>query len=280
MASREFIKIPRILLLISGFWPFPITKNVFCAKIYYVYSRIQLILYVSFIASITINMLILIIKHDQPTRMFSSINVMIIVGEACLKLLVFQAKKIPSMFSHIMTYEQRIENLNDEEVNVFFNNQTIYCRWINCVQMLLTTVSCATYALVAVMQLIRIEDLAFYENEPFMHDLWYPFRKKEHMQWVVFINMKTTTGGFVAFLTIVILLLSQIFILSWSANEISLESSKISDAIFESNWEDYSQRIKAYFITMSMGARKPLGLTAGPFFQMSTNTAISVSIIE
>ncbi|XP_048522711.1 odorant receptor Or2-like [Dendroctonus ponderosae] len=92
---------------------------------------------------------------------------------------------------------------------------------------------------------------------------------------IIQLVVKTTTGGFVAFLTIVILLLSQIFILSWSANEISLESSKISDAIFESNWEDYSQRIKAYFITMSMGARKPLGLTAGPFFQMSTNTAIS-----
>lgn len=90
MAGREFIKIPRLLLLISGFWPFSITEKPLYRKIYYIYCRIQLILYMSFISSITLNVLTLIVKHDQPARMFSSINVMILVSETCLKLLVFQ----------------------------------------------------------------------------------------------------------------------------------------------------------------------------------------------
>lgn len=96
-----------------------------------------------------------------------------------------------------MAYEQQLENQNDEEVKTYFRTQTVYCRRINCVQIFLTIFSCATYVLVSFVELIQVEDLAFYKNAPFMHDIWYPFRREEHMTWVVCINMVIIVQGII-----------------------------------------------------------------------------------
>lgn len=46
----------------------------------------------------------------------------------------------------------------------------------------------------------------------------------------------------------------------------------------ESNWVDQPTHIKKLFLVMVMRAQRPIGLTAGPFFNMNANTAISVNV--
>lgn len=52
----------------------------------------------------------------------------------------------------------------------------------------------------------------------------------------------------------------------------------MADAISASNWNEQSEEIQKMFIIMIMRAQKPLGLNAGPFFQMTTKTALVVII--
>ncbi|CAG9764260.1 unnamed protein product [Ceutorhynchus assimilis] len=70
------------------------------------------------------------------------------------------------------------------------------------------------------------------------------------------------------------LLISQLFILAWSANEINVQSSNISNAIYESNWMDQSESTKKTMLIMMMRAQKPLSLTIGPFGPMNLDAGI------
>ncbi|XP_066251141.1 odorant receptor 10-like [Euwallacea similis] len=84
----------------------------------------------------------------------------------------------------------------------------------------------------------------------------------------------TLSRLFTAF-SIVVLQLFQIFILAWSANEISQEGLLVADAIGSSKWYEQNAAIRKLFLMMIMRAQIPIGLTAGPFFRMSTNTALT-----
>nr|QXE93188.1 odorant receptor 7 [Eucryptorrhynchus scrobiculatus] len=71
-----------------------------------------------------------------------------------------------------------------------------------------------------------------------------------------------------------VLLLSQLFILAWSANEIYTQSFNVSNAIYESNWMDQSEPIKKTMLIMLMRAQKPLALTIGPFRPMNMEAGL------
>ncbi|XP_050308551.1 odorant receptor 49b-like [Anthonomus grandis grandis] len=70
------------------------------------------------------------------------------------------------------------------------------------------------------------------------------------------------------------LLVVQIFILSWSANDINIQSLDIANAVYESNWIDQSEEVKKIMYIMLMRAQKPLILTIGSFRVMNVESAL------
>ncbi|XP_050305474.1 odorant receptor 49b-like [Anthonomus grandis grandis] len=369
---EEFIKFIKYFLIIGGLWPFEFTKNRLYQKVYRCYARIQTYSYVTVILSLIINLCILIVKHNQMTRLFSSINVLIITLETCVKILIFQVKKIPNMCLDISINEGLIKNSKDEEVVKCYWKQVSYCRKVNFWQFVATLLACICFTLVHFLEMFASPDLSLYKDQPFMHDMWYPFAREKHMNLVIFFNLifvnqgivfntatqttficlmiyssarlkilqiqlrkfdevaKDNGGdvletvknlivehqvligfvkslnektnyvmllefvlnsislasgtiqlvvinsitGFLSVGSIILLVVVQIFILAWSANEITVEGLGIADAICASNWNDQSPKVQKLFIIMILRAQKPLGLTAGPFFQMTTKTAL------
>nr|QXE93236.1 odorant receptor 10 [Eucryptorrhynchus brandti] len=73
---------------------------------------------------------------------------------------------------------------------------------------------------------------------------------------------------------IVTLILLQIFILAWSANEITLEGLSVADAISAGKWYEQIEEVNQLFKLMLLKAQKPIGIRVGPFFQMNTRTAL------
>uniref|UniRef100_A0AAR5P3J6 Odorant receptor n=1 Tax=Dendroctonus ponderosae TaxID=77166 RepID=A0AAR5P3J6_DENPD len=88
-----------------------------------------------------------------------------------------------------------------------------------------------------------------------------------------------TTSGWLATVFLNLYVIVQIFILSWHANEISVEGLAVSDAIAASQWQKQSKEVQKLLIIMMMRAQKPIGLTAGPFFRMTNSTAVQVKCI-
>nr|XP_022917715.1 odorant receptor 49b-like [Onthophagus taurus] len=70
----------------------------------------------------------------------------------------------------------------------------------------------------------------------------------------------------------------QLFLFYWHANEIILESIGIASAIWDSDWMNYTTSVKKSLMLVMMRAQKPLTLSVGPFYIMSTQTALSVSL--
>ncbi|KAF7271071.1 hypothetical protein GWI33_016031 [Rhynchophorus ferrugineus] len=71
-------------------------------------------------------------------------------------------------------------------------------------------------------------------------------------------------------------LIGQLFILAWHANEIKVESVAVSDAAYDSSWYASSYNIKQMIQMVIMRSNKPLLLTIGPFNPLTTQTVISV----
>ncbi|KAL1516729.1 hypothetical protein ABEB36_000598 [Hypothenemus hampei] len=88
------------------------------------------------------------------------------------------------------------------------------------------------------------------------------------------VMIKTITQLF-SICAIILLQLIQIFVLAWSANEISVASLSIADAVATSNWIGQALMVKKLLLIVLMRAQVPVGLTAGPFFNMSTVTAVN-----
>nr|QXE93222.1 odorant receptor 42 [Eucryptorrhynchus scrobiculatus] len=71
-----------------------------------------------------------------------------------------------------------------------------------------------------------------------------------------------------------LLLLVQIFILAFTAQEINTQSFNISNAVYESSWIDQSEAIKRMKLIMLMRAQKPLAISIGPFRPMNIEAAL------
>lgn len=195
MASDEFIKIPKIFLILGGFWPFAVTKNPFKSKLYKVYSKFQTYSYVTLIASLVLKLVILILRKEDETLIFRDVNVLVLVFETCVKILIFQTMKIPHMFEHAMKHERNILKSDDQELITCYRNQVKYGRRVNLSQFFVTTFSTSTFAVMALWDLYWATDMSKYEKEPFMHDLWFPFRRETHMFWVILFNLFMVVQG-------------------------------------------------------------------------------------
>ncbi|KAL1488318.1 hypothetical protein ABEB36_014796 [Hypothenemus hampei] len=71
-----------------------------------------------------------------------------------------------------------------------------------------------------------------------------------------------------------LLLLLQLVILAWSANEITIQSVNIAQAIFEYYWYEQSEHVKKILLIMIMRAQKPLFLSIGPFRPMNMQAGL------
>ncbi|GLV40357.1 Odorant receptor 43a [Carabus blaptoides fortunei] len=71
-------------------------------------------------------------------------------------------------------------------------------------------------------------------------------------------------------------LLIELFMYSWYANEIILESSNVAKAAWESRWYDCGNNVKKGLILVIMRAQRPCILTAGGFYTMSLQTFLQI----
>ncbi|XP_060533386.1 odorant receptor 30a-like isoform X2 [Cylas formicarius] len=84
---------------------------------------------------------------------------------------------------------------------------------------------------------------------------------------------KKMIAGLVFYLSF---LFVQTFILGWSANEIKLQSTALSDAMYQTSWYNQSRYIQKMLLTMMVQSQKPLAVTVGPFEAMTTQSALTV----
>ncbi|KAH1003974.1 hypothetical protein HUJ04_003800 [Dendroctonus ponderosae] len=373
MAQASFSEVSKFFLKLSGLWPFKISDNVLVDKIYRFYTLCQICYYLCVILGLSINLVILIIRFDEPQRIIRDINLFIIAFEICLKVVIFQFRNVPHMLYQITGYEDTIEGSSDAEVKAYYAKDAIYCRRINVFQFIATFLACASFAQDSVVLLLTSDDRSVFKDTPFMHDLWYPFNRADYIYLVICIaficdtqglicntasqttllcvmiyartrlkilqirlrkfdkiaveeyegdvvravkdliaehqylinfvkslNDRTqhvlllefmlnslclasgtsqfiiidTTSGWLATVFLNLYVIVQIFILSWHANEISVEGLAVSDAIAASQWQKQSKEVQKLLIIMMMRAQKPIGLTAGPFFRMTNSTAV------
>ncbi|CAG9766203.1 unnamed protein product [Ceutorhynchus assimilis] len=71
-------------------------------------------------------------------------------------------------------------------------------------------------------------------------------------------------------------LIAQLFILGSHADDISIESVAVADAVYEMNWYEKSLQVQDMALIVIMRSQKPLSLTIGPFATLTTGTIIPV----
>ncbi|XP_049820026.1 odorant receptor 85f-like [Aethina tumida] len=77
----------------------------------------------------------------------------------------------------------------------------------------------------------------------------------------------------VIYLTLMVL---QIFLLSWQANEVKEHSLRIADAIYDHAWHEQIISIRKTLLMMMMRSQKPLTLTIGPLYAITNSTSLTV----
>ncbi|KAI7815191.1 Odorant receptor Or27a [Rhyzopertha dominica] len=71
-------------------------------------------------------------------------------------------------------------------------------------------------------------------------------------------------------------MLYQLYIFYYTANDVILESTAISTAIWTSKWYECTPKVKNLLRVIMLRAQRPLTLSVGPFYVMSTETAINI----
>ncbi|XP_066261783.1 odorant receptor 49b-like [Euwallacea similis] len=66
----------------------------------------------------------------------------------------------------------------------------------------------------------------------------------------------------------------EIYAISWTANEIKVQSLEIGDAICDGLWYEQEEHIKKLLVLIILRTQKPLHLTLGPFSPLTTDTII------
>lgn len=69
----------------------------------------------------------------------------------------------------------------------------------------------------------------------------------------------------------------QLLIYSWNGNEVTLESLKISDAIYDIKWFGSDKNVKIGLILVMIRAQRPCVFTAAKFTNISIETFVKVS---
>ncbi|KAI7815349.1 Odorant receptor Or29 [Rhyzopertha dominica] len=76
--------------------------------------------------------------------------------------------------------------------------------------------------------------------------------------------------------SVLVTAITQMLLFYWHGNEIMMESQKIAKSIWESGWLYCNRRLCQTLHIVMMRAQKPLTLTVGPFYVMSTQTALLI----
>ncbi|XP_050298445.1 odorant receptor Or2-like isoform X2 [Anthonomus grandis grandis] len=98
-----------------------------------------------------------------------------------------------------------------------------------------------------------------------------------NISFVVLQLIASETNMFLPFtLNYFIILIAQLFILAWHANEITIESIGISSAIWEHPWYEKHLKIQKMMYMVICRSHKPLTLTIGPFGILTNQTVIKV----
>ncbi|XP_044270428.1 odorant receptor Or1-like [Tribolium madens] len=81
---------------------------------------------------------------------------------------------------------------------------------------------------------------------------------------------------FNAYLTYGIAITMQVFMYSWFGNEVKMKSSKVSYALFECEWIDFSQNVKKDLLFFIMRLQKPVELSAFNLFYLTLETFMKI----
>ncbi|XP_060533452.1 odorant receptor 67c-like isoform X2 [Cylas formicarius] len=70
-------------------------------------------------------------------------------------------------------------------------------------------------------------------------------------------------------------LITNIFALGWTSNEIRVQSAQVANSIFETRWYEQSEEAKRILFIMLMRSQKPMVLSKGPFGDMTIETSLT-----
>ncbi|XP_076270448.1 odorant receptor 10-like isoform X1 [Rhynchophorus ferrugineus] len=90
------------------------------------------------------------------------------------------------------------------------------------------------------------------------------------------LSKNTLTSQRVFLITYINVVIYQLFMTSWNANEIIEQSTAISDAIYASNWHLLDKEGKVICQIVMQRAQRPLQLTIGPFGPMTNRSGLLV----
>ncbi|XP_066156407.1 odorant receptor 67c-like [Euwallacea fornicatus] len=71
------------------------------------------------------------------------------------------------------------------------------------------------------------------------------------------------------------MLVSEVFFLSWTCNEVQAQSLDVADSIFETSWYRENKEYKMLLQIMIMRAQRPVTMRIGPFGTMTTGTIMT-----
>ncbi|KAH1022575.1 hypothetical protein HUJ04_011957 [Dendroctonus ponderosae] len=360
MAIRtSLFQFAKYFMTFCGLWKVPFSPKV--QRFYVVFSNVSHFVYCSFVLSLFVKALLIVVGFESSDNVFNAISVAVIMFDINFKAMIYVKFGLPRLFHQLMKEEQSIEENSHQEISEYYLRQCELYVNICTLQLVTTIFPTYFYILVNILQFPL-------DAENFMYEMWIPFpvqwkvlaifkivicqygifmntAVRSALQslmmfitsqlWILQVNIRNVFSefseeaareelgklirkhqfliGFVekvndsvkyillleylldsinmaaAMLQIAtassvtemtftlvyfILLLTQLVILAWSANEINTQSVEVSNAIYQSNWMDQNKSIKTTLLIMLIRAQKPLGLTIGPFRFMNLEASL------
>lgn len=167
MAIRtSLFQFAKYFMTFCGLWKVPFSPKV--QKFYAVFSSVSHFGYCSFVLSLFVKALLIVVGIDSSDNVFNAISVAAIMFDINFKAMIYAKFGLPHLFNQLMQEEQSIEENPHKEISQYYLKQCDLYVKICTLQLVTTIFPTYFYILVNILQFPL-------DAENFMYEMWIPF---------------------------------------------------------------------------------------------------------
>nr|QXE93238.1 odorant receptor 12 [Eucryptorrhynchus brandti] len=183
---------PRAFLQIWGIWPVETIDTDLKKNMYMAYRAFQIGWYTLFNISQTIGCIGLILHGEPFERISKCLSVLVTLVLMLWKGIIYLRNKIPQMCLMVIEAEKALIKLEDQEIRATYNHMEKNNRYMNIWIIGSSVFTLIAFIVVSFIELFTIgPDFWEYDNISFMHELYLPFKKRDHYYFIIFANIFT-----------------------------------------------------------------------------------------
>lgn len=202
--GEKLIESTKPYMVLSGTWKLSLTNTPFSKNSYYWYSRGFQGTFLIFLCLLLLKLIQLILISANLQAIISNIAILLSSCAVLIKIFIYQKNHVPEMFQDIINEEKKVCQSLDDDLIQPYVKKTIFLRRLTLLIILNVLFAMGSLFIVSLVN-FSLTDKSIPKSEKemleesFMYPFWLPYKEKDNMVSVIFINIVLAFVGIILY---------------------------------------------------------------------------------